>query len=408
MSRNTRRWIPAVLAPVLVAGSVFGFSVQASASIDLPNKSASQILQMINTNPDIAFSGRIIKKANMGLPPMNIVPDISQSMIDEMAKKMPAEMSDFLPKASAQGELALALEFFAGTHKANIYVDGAEKMRLQVLDLLSERQFIRNGNEAWAYYAGKAMAQHTVLDATEVTKAEAEARSFFNSNSGKLPFDYTSPAAVADFILAQSDKYSTVSVASDIKIAGRGAYQITITPKGNQSLVSSATLSIDAATGLPLAARVIAVGQSSPAFEVAFETITFETPAASNFNFTPPAGTRVVEVPAPTKADVLRELAKATKGKKVPTQAEAEELANAKLEELMAQGWGAVAQVPADQVPAELRTLQAQNSLYKELTKPVAGGRVFTSALMNIFFADNGDIYAGSVTVERLLAVAAK
>ena len=408
ISRNTRRWIPAALAPVLVAGSVFGFSVQASASIDLPNKSASQILQLINTNPDIAFSGRIIKKANMGLPPMNIVPDISQSMIDEMAKKMPAEMSDFLPKASAQGELALALEFFAGTHKANIYVDGPEKMRLQVLDLLSERQFIRNGNEAWAYYAGKAMAQHTVLDATEVANAEAEARSFFNANSGKLPFDYTSPAAVADFILAQSDKYSTVSVASDIKIAGRGAYQITITPKGNQSLVASATLSIDAATGLPLAARVMAVGQSSPAFEVAFETITFDTPAASNFNFTPPAGTRVVEVPAPTKADVLRELANATQGKKIPTQAEAEELANAKLDELMAQGWGAVAQVPADQVPAELRTLQESNSLYKELTKPVAGGRVFTSALMNIFFADNGDLYAGSVTVERLLAVAAK
>jgi outer membrane lipoprotein-sorting protein len=279
---------------------------------------------------------------------------------------------------------------------------------LQVLDLLSERQFIRNGNEAWAYYAGKAMAQHTVLDATEVANAEAEARSFFNANSGKLPFDYTSPAAVAEFILAESDKYSTVTVASDIKIAGRGAYQITITPKGNQSLVASATLSIDAATGLPLAARVMAVGQSSPAFEVAFETITFETPAASNFNFTPPAGTRVVEVPAPTKADVLRELANATKGKKAPTQAEAEELANAKLDELMAQGWGAVAQVPADQVPAELRTLQASNSLYQELTKPVTGGRIFTSALMNIFFADNGDVYAGSVTVERLLAVAAK
>ena len=96
MSRNRRRWIPAVLAPVLVAGSVFGFSVQANAAIDLPDKSASQILQMINTNPDIAFSGTIVKKANMGLPPMNIVPDISQSMIDEMAKKMQKEMGDFL------------------------------------------------------------------------------------------------------------------------------------------------------------------------------------------------------------------------------------------------------------------------------------------------------------------------
>jgi outer membrane lipoprotein-sorting protein len=393
---------------VLVAGSVLGFSVQANASIDLPDKSASQILQMINTNPDIAFSGRIVKKASMGLPPMNIVPDISQSMIDEMAKKMPKEMSDFLPKASAQGELALALEFFAGTHTANLYVDGVEKARLQVLDLLSERDYIRNGNELWSYDATKAIAQHSVVSEAEVAAAEAEARSLFNKNSGKLPFDYTSPAAVAEYVLNEAGKYSTITVASDIKIADRGAYQITITPKGNQSLVASATLSIDAATGLPLAARVMAVGQSTPAFEVAFETITFTKPAASNFEFTPPAGTRVQEVAAPTKADVLRELAKATAGKKVPTEAEAEQLAKAKLEDLATQGWSAVAVVPADQVPAELRALQLNNSLYKELTKPVPGGRVFSSALMNIFFADNGDVYAGSVTVARLLEVAAQ
>lgn len=400
MSRNLRRWIPAVLAPVLVAGSVLGFSVQANAAIDLPDKSASQILQMVNTNPDIAFSGRVVKKAGMGLPPMNIIPDISQSMVDQMAEKMPKEMGDFLPKASAQGELALALEFFAGVHKANIYVDGVEKSRLQVLDQLSERDFIRNGNELWAYYAGKALAQHTTIDGREVENAEEIATTLFNLNKGKLPFDYTSPAAVADYILKDAAKYSDISVASDIKVAGRGAYQITITPKGGQSLVASATIAIDAATGLPLAARVMAVGQSTPAFEVAFETITFETPAASNFDFTPPAGTRIVEIPAPTRADLLQALANAPA---VPSEANAK----AKLEELASQGWGAVAKLPAAQVPAELRTLQAENSLYKELTKPVAGGRVFSSALLNIFFADNGDIFAGSVTVERLLEVAA-
>ena len=401
MSRNRRRWIPAVLAPVIIAGSVLGFSVQANAAIDLPNKSASQILQMINTNPDIAFSGRIVKKASMGLPPMNVVPDISQSMIDEAAKRMPKEMSDFLPKASAQGQLALALEFFAGTHTANIYVDGANKARLQVLDLLSERDYIRNNNELWSYDAGKSRAEHSVINESEVKSAENDARTLFNQNSGKLPFDYTSPAAVAEYVLNEAGKYATISVASDAKIAGRGAYQITIIPKGNQSLVASATLSIDAATGLPLAARVMAVGQSTPAFEVAFESITFAKPAASNFNFTPPAGTRVVEVAAPTKADVLREIAKAP-------QAPSENDARAQLEDLAAQGWGAVAVIPAAQVPAELRLLQVNNNLYKELTKPVSGGRVFTSALMNIFFADNGDVYAGSVTVARLLEVAAK
>ena len=63
MKRNIRRWIPAILAPVLVAGTAIGFSVSANAAIDLPDKSASEILQLINTNPEIAFSGKVTKKA---------------------------------------------------------------------------------------------------------------------------------------------------------------------------------------------------------------------------------------------------------------------------------------------------------------------------------------------------------
>jgi hypothetical protein len=253
----------------------------------------------------------------------------------------------------------------------------------------------------WSYDAGKSLAQHSVVSEAEIAQAESEARSLFNKKSGQLPFDYTSPAAVAEYVLSEAGKYSEITVASEIKIADRGAYQITITPKGNQSLIASATLSIDAATGLPLAVRVMAVGQSTPAFEVAFESITFAKPAASNFNFTPPAGTRVKEIAAPTKTDLLREVAKAPKA---PSEGEARK----QLEDLASQGWGAVAVIPAAQVPAELRLLQVNNSLYKELTKPVSGGRVFTSALMNIYFADNGDVYAGSVTVKRLLEVAAK
>ncbi|CAB4631264.1 unannotated protein [freshwater metagenome] len=168
--------------------------------------------------------------------------------------------------------------------------------------------------------------------------------------------------------------------------------------------MGSATLSIDAATGLPLAARITAVGSDSPAFEVAFETITFATPAASNFDFTPPAGATVVEVALPTEAELRAkaELAQLGSTQSLPTEDEikAEALA------LKAQGWGAVAKVRGDQVPAELAALIAENSLYLELTKPVAGGRVFTSTLLNIFIADNGDIYAGSVTIERLLKAA--
>jgi hypothetical protein len=46
--------------------------------------------------------------------------------------------------------------------------------------------------------------------------------------------------------------------------------------------------------------------------------------------------------------------------------------------------------------------------LFTELTKPVAGGRIFSTTLMNIFIADDGRIFAGSVTAQRLLEAAKK
>jgi outer membrane lipoprotein-sorting protein len=401
MKRNILRWIPAVMAPALVAASAVGFSVSANAAIDLPDKSASQILQLINTNPDLAFSGRVVKKAALGLPPMNIMPDISQASIDQMAKSMPKEMMDFLPKASAQGELALALEFFAGVHTANIYVDGVNKARLQVLDLISERNFIRNGSDLWFYDASKALVKHSVIDPAQEAQAKKDALGLFNANSAKLPFDATSPAAVADYFLSQAGRDTVFTVGKDAKIAGRGVYQITGAPRNAGSLVASVTISVDAATGLPLAVVVKAVGESNPAFEVGFESITFATPAASNFNFVAPAGSKVEEVPVPTR-DALEKLAAG----KAPTAAD-KARAQAEAEKLIAQGWSAVVEVPTDMVPAQITQLK-ENTLFTELTKPVAGGRIFSTTLMNVFIADDGRIFAGSVTQQRLLEAAKK
>jgi len=401
MKRNILRWIPAVMAPVLVAASAVGFSVSANAAIDLPDKSSSQILQLINTNPDLAFSGRVVKKAALGLPPMNIMPDISQASIDQMAKSMPKEMMDFLPKASAQGELALALEFFAGVHTANIYVDGVNKARLQVLDLISERNFIRNGSDLWFYDASKALVRHSVIDPREEEAAKKEGLALFNANSAKLPFDATSPAAVADYFLNEAGKDTVFTVGADAKIAGRGVYQITGAPRKAGSLVASVTISVDAATGLPLAVVVKAVGETTPAFEVGFESITFAKPDASNFNFVAPSGSKVEEIATPTREGIEKLVAG-----KAPTAADQARL-RGEAEKLIAQGWSAVAEIPAEMMPAQFAELQ-QNKLFTELTKPVAGGRIFSTTLMNIFIADDGRIFAGSVTAQRLLEAAKK
>ena len=121
MRKISPRWIPAALAPLLVASSVLFTSGQARA-VDLPDKSAAEILAMINTDEEISFSGRVVKKADLGLPPMNLVPDISQSMVDSMKERLPAEMAEFIPQASIEGELALILEFLAGTHLSLIHI----------------------------------------------------------------------------------------------------------------------------------------------------------------------------------------------------------------------------------------------------------------------------------------------
>jgi outer membrane lipoprotein-sorting protein len=401
MKRTVIRWIPAVLAPVLVAATAIGLSGSATASVDLPDKSASQILQFINTNPDIAFSGKVVKVADLGLPPMNIIPDISQSMVDQMAKNAPKEMKDFLPQASAQGELALALEFLGGTHRANIYVDGVKKSRVQVLDLLSERNFIRNGSDFWFYDAGKQTVRHSVVTEADEARAKNEAQNFLNANSSKIAFDATSPASVAEYFLSQASSSTTFTVGNDAMVAGRGVYQLTMTPRTSDTLVKSVSLSIDGATGLPLAVSVSAAGQSGAAFEIAFESISFERPAASLFDFKAPAGSKVIEVPLPTESD-LKKYAGRT-----PTAAD-EARARAEFEKLQKAGWSAVAEIPAAEVPVEFSAGIKGNKLYKELTKPVAGGRLFTTALMNILIADDGRIFAGAVTPEKLIEAAAK
>lgn len=399
MKKISPRWLPALLAPVLVAGSVFITSGQARA-VDLPDKSAAEILAMINTDENIAFSGRVVKKADLGLPPMNLIPDISQSMVDSMAEKLPPEMADFIPEASIEGELTLALEFFAGTHNANVFVDGPTRARVQVLDLLSERNFIRNGKDLWFYDAAKSEVVHAEIDPNKEEAAKKDLTDFLLNNSAELPFDITSPAAVAQYLIDEAGESTNFSVVEDVNVAGRDSYQLVMTPKASGSLFESIKLAIDAEFGLPLAVTVKAVGKTDPAFEVAFASISFSKPAANLFDFTPPAGASVEKLDAKSLEAQLSGVEKP----KVETIDPADQAeAKAEIERLRSEGWAAVARVDADRVPAEFTSALRANRLYEELTRKVEGGRLFTTALFNIYFADDGAIFAGAVTLDRLL-----
>lgn len=406
MKSLSPRWLPAILAPVLVASSIVLTSGQARA-VDLPDKSAVELLAMINTDEEISFSGRVVKKADLGLPPMNLIPDISQSMVDSMKERLPEEMAEFIPEASIEGELALVLEFLAGTHNANVYFDGPTRARVQVLDLLSERNFIRNGKDLWFYDAAKSRVIQSEIDPEEEAKAKLALEEWIVGNADRFPFDLASPASIARYLIDQAGGSTDFSVDEDASVAGRDAYQLIMEPKAKGSLFDQVKIAIDAETGLPLAVTIHAVGKVDPAFEVAFTSISFATPDPSLFQFTPPAGVTVERISPEDGLDGLDGLEKKSmRASESTLEGLAAEL-EAEAERLRAEGWAAVARITSDRVPAEFNDSLRSNRLFDELTRKVAGGKVFSTTLFNILFTDEGGIYAGAVTIDRLLEVAA-
>jgi len=390
MKRTVTRWVPALVAPVLVAVSAIGISVSAHADVNLPEKTPAQILQFVNTNPNIAFSGKVTKVANLGLPPVNLLPNISQSLVNQMKKSLPKGMSDLIPNASLQGNIATVLGLLSGTQQANVFYNGPTMARVQMLDQMSERDFIVNGSDIWYYDATQQTVLHYSVSAADKAL-----------ETQKLPLDVTSPAALADYFLSQVTPSTTITSDQNSQVAGRGVYQLTFTPKNDGTLVSSVTISIDGVTGVPLSVEVYAAGQSAPAFKIAFDSVTFAAPDASVIAFTPPSGATVEELTDPLTSAAM------TNSDHQPTAAE-KAAAQDEYQKLNSEGWSAIVEIPATaSTAAELASIKS-NSYYNDLTSAVSGGRVFRTSLLNVLITDDGRIYAGSVTVQKLLEAASK
>lgn len=425
----SKRWIPAVVAPSVIAATAIAFPMQANA-VDLPDLTPAQVMQLMNGEVT-GFSGTVIKTTDLGLPPLELSSMMDETTIKEMQDKMPEGFEDFVPNLIEQNALTQAVELISGSHTFRIYASEVG-MRVQVLDRMSQRDLIVNQNEFWFYDARNATAMTGAIDfeVSEADKAaaESELRAKLESYAAELQLDLSNPDAVAEYLMAQAGESTDISVGKDHLIAGRTAYQLIAQPQSSNSLIDSIVLSIDAETGMALDVKVFSREQEAAAVHVGFESISFETPDASLFEFEAPAGTTVQEV------DVAGELAEfeaefeAMKAD-LPTEAELEALKaelQAKYEaeyadqpqpELIGEEWDAVVYVPAGielgeelsgQLGAELPTELLENEIFSDLFEEVAGGRVFSTPVFNVFLADSGEVYAGAVSIEYLLEIAAR
>lgn len=392
----SKRWLPAIVSPAVIAAVALN-PLQANA-VDLPDLSATELMVMMQNAEPVEFSGTVLKTSNLGLPALELSSMLSEAEVEQMREKTPEEFADFVPEVLESNALTEAMELIAGDHRIRVFV-GETGVRSQILDPMAQRDFIASGNTVWVYDSREQTAVYAEIDQAAAEAKRSEAMADINAYAAEIGLDLTNPQAVAEFAMSQVGDSSEITVGTDHYHAGRTAYQLIITPNSDVSLIASVVISIDSEYGMPLAVTVNSTEQVEPAMEIGFESITFADQDESLFSFTPPAGTTVTN---------LKELEAQAKDMEMfmseQEMAELEAKAAEKPEPTMiGEGWDTVVHMPADG-SGELDMLS--EGLFAELMTAVDGGKVFTTPVMNVLVTDSGDIYAGAVTVDHLLAVA--
>ncbi|MFK3670446.1 outer membrane lipoprotein carrier protein LolA [Leifsonia aquatica] len=355
MKHRWIRWAPAVVVPVAIAAGAIVVPLAAGAA-DLPVKSPEDVVRLVAASDTKTFSGTVEQSSELGLPDVSAISGGSSS-------------------SSSSSDEQSALELLTGDHTAKVYVDGATKQRVQVLDQLAERDAVRDGSEVWLYDSKGQSATHLTLPAhTDVSTESAT----------PTPLA-TTPQALAEKLIAAADPTTKVTLASPSSVAGRDAYTLVLTPRTDATLVGSVRIAVDGATGIPLQVKVFARGASAPAFEAGFTTFSTDRPDASVFAFTPPTGAKVTEQTVPERS--------AQKGGPAGDHPKPQ---------ITGEGWASIVTLPAGTAPASLTS----DPLFAQLTTSVDGGRALSTSLVSVFVTSDGRVLAGAVPVSALQAAA--
>ena len=246
------RWtVPGVAAAGLVAGGLF---LPTTASADgLPPLSAAQLLTDVQTAHVAGLSGRVSESVDLGLPSL---------------------------PASLTGTSTSVTSLISGTHSARVWTSGTDKSRVAIEAQGQETDIVRNGTTVWQWSSAGKSVTRTLLPTTTTTTPPSSTTAL-------------TPQQAAQQILQQVGTTSTITTSSNDVVAGRPAYELTLTPKAAGSRVAQVRIAIDAQTKTALRVEIYSTELTGPAVTIGFTRVDFAVPAASVFDFTPPAGATV-------------------------------------------------------------------------------------------------------------------
>ncbi len=271
MKLRTRRrlhWVvPAAVLAVTAGVSSLSAILPAGAdpSPVLPSLTPAQLLDKVRSASVTTLSGDVRLTSHLGLPDLGSL-------------------------GVGGGTL---LDLLTGTHTSHVWIDGPEHMRVALDSPQAESDWIRNGTDLWSWDSSSQHVLHTTLTDTESDSPDAGSPDNRDQNPS------IDPIAAADQLLAKIDPTTAVSVQTPGYVAGRPVYELVVAPRSDNSTIGDGVISIDAATGIPLAVRIDPRGSTTPAVQVTFTRVSFDKPVASTFDFTPPPGAVVDEASDP-------------------------------------------------------------------------------------------------------------
>jgi hypothetical protein len=194
---------------------------------------------------------------------------------------------------------------------------------------------------------------------------------------------------------------SVMSLGRADYVAGRRAYEVTMVPRSQASLIARVTIAVDAENGLPLRVAEYVRGQGSPIVDDRFQSVSYSAPAASNFTFHAPPNARVLQ--APTLGAALeppRHLRRHRQAAPEPDEGRAGSSGGPTSIRIVGTGWDEV--VVATGVPNfGLRDLFGQSTA---VSGSFGRGLLARTPALTVLFLDDGRLAAGVVTPQRLEA----
>ncbi len=382
------RWAAPLAAVVVAAG--IGLAGAAAASADdspnLPDRTAAQMLADLALPTTMALSGTVAVHADLGLPE---IPGLTDKVGGTGV--VPDDAGTVAPgsRLNGGGAQAALVDLLTGDNTLRVWSDGPEHKRVAILGDGTETDLIRNGADLWLWQSADRSVLHATIPEFSATDG-LPPRDLAGLEAFGKPLDLsmipTDPEAAATLALAAADTSTEVTVGDTTTVAGRDAYQLVATPRSEDTLVEQVVVAIDAETHLPLRVEVFSTQRDDPALSVAYTDLSYETPAADVFVFTPPDGATVSEVPL------------------LPTDAGKPGHDGAKPDvTVTGEGWSTVVVAKAPESPAadDEATASILDAL-PEVSGSWGTGHALSGTLFSVIVTDDGRVAAGAVPVSVL------